>query len=105
MKSTINDLDTLLILIIVLFFSAVWKCSFTVMTATLVGVTFVATTTKNSSFTEVTYLCHKLYSACISITSGPIFTNQVVLESPKWGLSAHIWDVQKQQQTTKISDH
>ena len=34
--------------------------------------------------------CHKLYSACISTTSKLIFTNQVVLESPKWGLSAHI---------------
>ena len=37
--------------------------------------------------------CHKLHSACISTTSGLIFTNQVMLESPKWGLSAHMWDV------------
>jgi len=50
-------------------------------------------------------LCHKLYSACISTTSGPIFTNQVVLESPKWGLSAHMWEVQEQQQMTEISGH
>jgi len=27
--------------------------------------------------------CHKLHLACISTTSGPIFTNQVALESPK----------------------
>ena len=47
---------------------------------------------------------HKLHSVCISTISGLIFTNWVVLESPKWGLSAHMWDVQKQQQTTK-SDH
>jgi len=39
--------------------------------------------------------CHKLYSACISTTSGLIFTNQVALESPKWGLSALMQEVQK----------
>jgi len=44
----------------------------------------------------ITSLCHKLHSACISTTSGLIFTNQVVLESPKWGLSAHMWEVQEQ---------
>ena len=49
--------------------------------------------------------CHKLHSACISTTSGPIFTNQVALESTKWGLSTHIWDVQKQQQMTEILGH
>jgi len=49
--------------------------------------------------------CYKLHSACISTTSRPIFTNWVVLESPKWGLSAHIQDVQKQQKTTEISGH
>jgi len=50
-------------------------------------------------------MCHKLYSACIYTTSGPIFTNQVALESPKWGLFTHIWDVQKRQQMTEISGH
>jgi len=49
--------------------------------------------------------CHKLHSACISTTSGPIFTNQVALKSPKWGLSAHMWKVQEQQQMTEILDH
>ena len=49
--------------------------------------------------------CHKLHSACISTTSGPIFTNQVALESPKWGLSADMWDAQRQQQMTEISGY
>ena len=49
--------------------------------------------------------CHKLHSACISTTSGLIFTNQVMLESPKWGSSAHIQDVQNQQQMTEISGY
>ena len=49
--------------------------------------------------------CHKLHSACISTTSGPIFTNQVVLGSPKWRLSTYVWDIQKQQQTAEISGH
>ena len=38
--------------------------------------------------------CYKLHSACISTTSRLIFTNWVVLESPKWGLSVHMQDVQ-----------
>jgi len=49
--------------------------------------------------------CHKLHSACISTTSRLIFTNQVVLESPKWELFAHMRDVQKWQQMTEISGH
>ena len=49
--------------------------------------------------------CYKLYSACISTISGPVFLNQVALESPKWGLSVHMWEVQERQQMTKISGH
>jgi len=49
--------------------------------------------------------CHKLYSACISTTSGPIFTNKVALESLKWGLSTHMREVQERQQMTEISGH
>jgi len=38
----------------------------------------------NSEGSGLSYkICHKLHSACISTTSRPIFTNQVVLESPK----------------------
>ena len=50
-------------------------------------------------------LYYKLHSTCISTINGPIFTNQVALENPKWGIFAHMWDIQKWQQITEISDH
>ena len=50
-------------------------------------------------------MCHKLHSACISTTSGPIFTKQVALKSSNQGLSAHMWDVQEWQKMTEISGH
>ena len=50
-------------------------------------------------------LYYKLHSTCISTISRLIFTNQVALENPKWGIFAHMWDIQKWQQIIKILDH
>jgi len=58
-----------------------------------------------SSLYFIIWLCHKHDSTCIFIASTPILTNQVVLEYSKWELFAHMWNVQKWQQITEISDY